>query len=207
MVVPVRVKICGITNESDALAAVAAGADALGFMFYDGSSRNVSVDTAARIIEHLPPFVVRVGVFVDSTEEFVRQVSERCQLTAIQLHGSETPAFCGRFTTAVIKAFRIDSEKALTLLPQYTTSAWLLDSFVRGQLGGTGATFNWDLAVRAKEHGRPILLAGGLTPDNVASAVKHVQPYGVDVSSGVESAPGKKDHAKLRDFVAAAKGV
>jgi phosphoribosylanthranilate isomerase len=207
MVIRVRVKICGITNESDALAAVAAGADALGFMFYDGSSRNVSMDTAARIIQNLPPFVVRVGVFVDSSEEFVRQVTERCQLTAIQLHGSETPAFCSRFDTTVIKAFRIAGEKALTLLPQYTTSAWLLDSFVAGQLGGTGATFNWDLALRAKEHGRPILLAGGLTPDNVASAVKHVQPYGVDVSSGVESAPGKKDHAKLRDFIRAAKGV
>jgi phosphoribosylanthranilate isomerase len=205
MVMPVRVKICGITNEADALAAVEAGADALGFMFFDGSVRHISRTAAAKIIRHLPPFVVRVGVFVDPAEEFVRQAIVDCRLTAIQLHGNETPIFCRRFKMSVIKAFRIDGERALHLLPQYATSAWLLDSFVPGKLGGTGAKFNWDLAIRAKEFGRPILLAGGLTPENVASAVKRVHPYAVDVSSGVESAPGKKDHAKLRAFIAAAK--
>jgi phosphoribosylanthranilate isomerase len=203
----VRVKICGITNESDALAATAAGADALGFMFYDGSSRRVSIETAAEIVRALPPFVGRVGVFVDAPAQVILDTVERCQLTAIQLHGNEPPEFCQCFTRPVIKAFRVDGEKTLLLLPQYATSAWLLDSCLPGQLGGTGAKFNWELAVRAKEHGRPILLAGGLTPENVASAVKQVQPYGVDVSSGVESAPGKKDHAKVRGFIAAAKGA
>ena len=200
-----RIKICGITNEADALAAVEAGADALGFMFYDGSLRHVSVQAAAAIIKKLPPFVARVGVFVDPAEEFVNRVSEKCHLTAIQLHGNETPAFCRRFKTAVIKAFRVDGVESLKPLSHFATSAWLLDSFVPGKLGGTGAKFNWDLALRAKEHGRPILLAGGLTPENVASAVRHVRPYGVDVASGVENQPGKKDQAKLRDFIAAAR--
>src|SRR6266487_4197819 len=127
MVVSVRVKICGITNEADALAAVEAGADALGFMFYDGSLRHVSLSVAAGIIRHLPPFVVSVGVFVDPAEEFVTRVAEKCRLTAIQLHGNETPAFCRRFKTTVIKAFRIHGEEALRHLPEYATSAWLLD--------------------------------------------------------------------------------
>lgn len=201
----VRIKICGITNEIDALAAVEAGADALGFMFYDGSLRHVSILTAAAIIRKLPPFVARVGVFVDPAEEFVNRVTDKCHLSAIQLHGNETPAFCRRFKTAVIKAFRVEGEEVLKQMPHYHTSAWLLDSFVPGKLGGTGAKFNWDVAVRAKAHGRPILLAGGLTPENVASAIRHVRPYGVDVSSGVESEPGKKDQKKLRAFIAAAK--
>jgi phosphoribosylanthranilate isomerase len=201
----VRVKICGITNEADALAAVEAGADALGFMFYDGSPRHVSVGVAAGIIRQLPPFVVSVGVFVDPSEQFVDEVIQKCRVMAIQLHGNETPAFCARFKIPVIKAFRVHSEETVKQLPQYLTNAWLLDSFVPGKPGGTGEKFNWDLAIHAKQHGRPILLAGGLTPENVEAAVRRVEPYGVDVSSGVESAPGKKDHAKLKKFIAAAK--
>ena len=142
---------------------------------------------------------------MDSPEEFVARTIENCRLTAIQLHGSEPPSFCERFTIPVIKAFRIESEDSLRPVRDYATSAWLLDSFVPGKPGGTGEKFNWDLALSAKQYGRPIVLAGGLTPENVAAAVRRVEPYGVDVSSGVESAPGKKDHDKLRKFIAAAK--
>jgi len=203
----VRVKICGITNLPDALAAVDAGADALGFMIYEQSPRAISIDSAAAITRELPPFVTKVGVFVDPAIELVKAALAKSQLNAIQLHGNETPEFCADLRASVIKAFRIEGPESLEPMRRYQTSAWLLDSFVPGKPGGTGSKFNWDLAVRAKAWGRPILLAGGLTPENVASAVKQVQPYGVDVSSGVESAPGKKDRAKMRDFIAAAQAA
>ena len=202
-----RVKICGITNLPDALAAVDAGADALGFMIYEQSPRAISIDSAAAITRELPPFVTKVGVFVDPAIELVKAALAKSQLNAIQLHGNETPEFCADLRASVIKAFRIEGPESLEPMRRYQTSAWLLDSFVPGKPGGTGSKFNWDLAVRAKAWGRPILLAGGLTPENVASAVKQVQPYGVDVSSGVESAPGKKDRAKMRDFIAAAQAA
>jgi phosphoribosylanthranilate isomerase len=203
----VRVKICGITDLSDALAASDAGADALGFMFYEQSPRRLSFEAAAAITRELPPFVAKVGVFVDSALEFVNEAVARCGLDAVQLHGSETPDFCQRVHRPVIKAFRIDGPASLERVRDYQTAAWLLDSFVAGKLGGTGVQFNWKLAARAKAWGRPILLAGGLTPENVAAAVEEVRPYGVDVSSGVERAPGKKDPEKMRAFIAAAKRV
>jgi len=203
----VRVKICGITNLPNALAAVEAGADALGFMIYEQSPRAISIDAAAAIIRELPPFVTKVGVFVDPTIELVKAALAKSLLSAVQLHGNETPEFCQDLRTSVIKAFRIEGPESLEPMRLYQTSAWLLDSFVAEKPGGTGAKFDWDLAVRVKAWGRPILLAGGLTPENVASAVKQVQPYGVDVSSGVERAPGKKDKAKMRDFIAAAKAA
>ena len=202
-----RVKICGITNLPDALAAVDAGADALGFMIYEQSPRAISIEAAAAIIRQLPPFVTKVGVFVDPTIELVRGAVEGAELQAVQLHGNETPEFCAQVRTDVIKAFRIEGADSLEPVRRYQTTAWLLDSFVAGKPGGTGAKFNWDLAARVKGWGRPILLAGGLTPENVGAAVKQVRPYGVDVSSGVESAPGKKDRAKMRDFIAAAKAA
>jgi phosphoribosylanthranilate isomerase len=199
------VKICGITNPADGLAAAAAGADAVGLMFYEGSPRHISLDTAAEIARQLPPFISRVGVFVDAPEATVLRAIAHCGLNMVQFHGRETPEYCRSFPVMTIKAFRIRDADSLAALPAYQTDAWLLDAFVAGQAGGTGATFNWDLAAEAQKLGRPIFLAGGLTPGNVAEAVRRVRPYAVDVSSGVESAPGRKDHQKLRAFVQAAK--
>jgi phosphoribosylanthranilate isomerase len=203
----VRVKICGITSQADALAAVEAGADALGFMFYEQSPRFVSPRIVAEIVPQLPPFLARVGVFVNPTEEAVRRAVLACALDTLQFHGDEPPEFCRRFGVKVIKAFRVDDAASLQALPAYRTDAWLLDSCVPGLLGGTGAKFNWDLAVEAKRLGRPIILAGGLTPENIGEAVRRVQPYAVDVSSGVEMTPGRKDPARMRAFVQAAKAT
>lgn len=200
-----RIKICGITNVADAIAAVDAGADALGFMFYERSKRYVTPDAVAEIVEQLPPFVMRVGVFVDPSVEMVNETASTCGITALQFHGSETPEFCGQFGLPVIKAFRIGDKNSLDSLPQYQTSAWLLDSDVPGQLGGTGEKFDWPLAQRATKLGRPVILAGGLTPENVAVAVREVRPYGVDVSSGVEAFPGRKDLQKVKAFIRAAR--
>jgi len=200
-----KIKICGITNPSDAQAAVEAGANALGFMFYEPSPRNVSLGAAANIIRGLPPFVARVGVFVNAAEPFIRQAIGECGIDTLQFHGEEPPEFCRKFAPLKrYKAFRVRDGASLKTMPQFDTDAWLLDGCVPEKLGGTGAQFNWDLAVEAKQLGRPIILAGGLTPENVGAAVRRVQPYAVDVSSGVESAPGRKDARKLRDFIAAA---
>lgn len=200
-----RIKICGITCRDDALAAVEAGADALGFVFYEGSPRQVATTTAAQIIGALPPLVAKVGVFVDATADQICQVIAECALDTVQLHGAEPPELCRRLPVKVIKAFRVQSLESLLDLPRYPTDAWLLDSYVPGQPGGTGARFKWDLAVEAKKLGRPIILAGGLTPGNVAAAVRQVRPFGVDVSSGVESAPGRKDIRKIQQFIEAAR--
>jgi len=203
-----RIKICGITHDGDARVAVEAGADALGFMFYESSSRHITPAAAAEIIRELPPLVARVGVFVDATEDYIRQVIAVCGLDTVQLHGSESPEFCRRFGgLKVVKAFRVVDLDSLQALPTYGTSAWLLDSYVPGKAGGTGAKFNWNLAIEAKKLGRPIILAGGLTPQNVTQAVQQVRPFAVDVSSGVESSPGRKDPQKVRDFIAAARSL
>lgn len=197
-----KVKICGITRLPDALAAVEAGADALGFMFYEGSKRNLSPAAAAAIIRALPPFVAKVGVFVNASAETVRAVVTECGLDTLQFHGEETPEFCRQFAPLkVIKAFRIQDAASLKPLPDFAVDAWLLDSYVAGQRGGTGERFNWELAAQAKELGRPVILAGGLTPENVADAVQQVWPFGVDVSSGVETAPGQKDAGLVQRFV------
>jgi phosphoribosylanthranilate isomerase len=200
----VRVKICGITNAPDARAALEAGADALGFVFSESSPRNVPLNTAREIISQLPPFAARVGVFFNPAEELVRQAIT-CGLDTLQFHGEESPEFCGRFGLRAIKGFRLQDDVSLLTCMDYKAFPWLLDSYVPGQPGGTGAVFNWELAVKAKKSNPAIILAGGLTPANVAEAVHKVRPYAVDVSSGVESAPGKKDLAKLRAFIAAAK--
>ena len=183
-----------------------AGADALGFMLYEASPRSVSVKVAAEIARALPPFVSRVGVFVNAAEETLRKIVAEIGIDTLQFHGDETPEFCRRFSSwRVYKAFRIQGFDSLQTLSNYKTDAWLLDSLVPGKPGGTGAKFNWDLAIEAKKLGRPIILAGGLTPENVAEAVRRVRPYAVDVSSGVESSPGRKDDLKVREFIAAAK--
>jgi phosphoribosylanthranilate isomerase len=203
----VKVKICGITNAADALAAVEAGADALGFMFYEPSPRHVAIRQAAEIIRELPPFIMKAGVFVDAPEDTVMRAIGDCGLTLLQFHGQEPPQYCTLFGLMSMKAFRMRDAESVRALQNYPTDAWLLDAFVADKLGGTGEKFNWDLAIEAKKLGRPIFLAGGLTPGNVAEAVRTVQPFAVDVSSGVEASPGKKDHAKVRDFIAAAKSV
>ncbi len=197
-----KVKICGLTRLPDALAAVEAGADALGFMFFAGSKRCLTPADAARIIHALPPFVAKVGVFVNASADTVRATVAECGLDTLQFHGEETPEFCRQFAPLkVIKAFRVQNAESLEPLPDYAVDAWLLDSYVPGQRGGTGEKFNWELAAQAKELGRPVILAGGLTPENVADAVQQVWPFGVDVSSGVESAPGQKDAGLVRRFV------
>lgn len=203
----VRVKICGVTSIEDAVAAVEAGADALGFMFYERSPRKISIETASAIKTALPPFVVKIGVFADATENVIRTAT-LSGLNALQFHGNEPPDFVKRFSPIpTIKAFRIQNAASLAQLAAYNTSAWLLDSYTPAQLGGTGTTFDWTLAIQARKFGRPIILAGGLTPENVADAIRKVRPYAVDVSSGVESSPGKKDPGKVAAFIQAAKSA
>jgi phosphoribosylanthranilate isomerase len=202
---PAKIKICGITNVLDALSAVEAGADALGFMFYDQSPRSVSVGDAADIIRALPGFVIKAGVFVNAPADLVHHCICECGLNLLQFHGDEPPDYCRQFGLMSMKAFRIRDETSLKALPEYQTDAWLLDAFAPDKRGGTGESFNWDLAVRAREMGRPIFLAGGLTPENVTEAVRKVRPYAVDVSSGVEASPGKKDHQKVKAFIQAVK--
>jgi phosphoribosylanthranilate isomerase len=158
-------------------------------------------------VRELPPFVLRVGVFVNPLEDDVWRAINEVGLSLLQFHGEEPPELCTQFGVMSMKAFRVQNQESLAQLERYPTDAWLLDAYSTKGLGGTGDTFNWDLAVRAREFGRPIFLAGGLTPANVAEAVRHVRPFGVDVSSGVESAPGRKDAEKVRAFIAAAKGT
>jgi phosphoribosylanthranilate isomerase len=202
-----KVKICGITNLIDAQETVAAGADMLGFVFYEKSPRHMTIPAVAEISKQLPPYVLRVGLFVNAPEEFVFQAIQACGLNLLQFHGDESPEYCSQFGMMTIKAFRICDEESLLTLPKYTTDAYLLDAFVPGALGGTGQRFNWDLAVAAQRFGKPIFLAGGLTADNVGEAVEKVHPFAVDVSSGVEQSPGKKDPAKVRAFIAKVRAV
>jgi phosphoribosylanthranilate isomerase len=199
----VKVKICGITNLEDALAAVSWGADALGFVFAP-SPRQVTRQQVANIVAGLPPFVCKVGVFIDSELQEVKETMRACGLDLAQLHGSESPDFCQELFPRVIKSFRVEDESVLALLPQYKVSAYLLDSYNEALKGGTGRSFDWGIAKKATHYG-PIILSGGLTSANVRQAIPLVRPYAVDVSSGVESKPGVKDHAKLRAFLETAK--
>lgn len=199
----VRIKICGITTPEDAIAAAEAGADMVGLMFAEASPRYLPPPAAAAVARVLPPHVVRVGVFVDPDPALVWQAITACSLGMLQFHGQEPPEFCRQFGLLTIKAFRIRDESSLELLRAYPTDAWLLDAWVPGKPGGTGRTFNWDLARRARDWGRPIILAGGLNPDNVGEAIRIVQPFAVDVSSGVELAPGRKCPVRMRAFVEA----
>ena len=196
-----RIKICGITNIDDALMAIDAGADALGFNFVPGTPRYLkNIQAAAKIIEQLPPFITTVGLFVNADAEVVQGTADECHLDMLQLHGEESPQFCRSLNHRIIKAVRIKNESSVSHLSDYRVSGYLLDTYVKGVLGGTGVAFDWQLAVKAKQYGR-IILAGGLDPDNVASAVKQVRPYGVDVSSRVEASPGRKDPVKVRAFI------
>lgn len=204
---PVKVKICGITQLGDGLAAAEVGADALGFVFCEQSPRRISIEAAAGIIRELPPFIIKVGVFVNAPEDLVVRAARECSLNLLQFHGDEPPEYCLQFGLMSMKAFRIRDAASLEVVSGYHTNAWLFDACNPSKAGGTGETFNWDLARQARGWGRPIFLAGGLTPDNVAEAVRRAQPYAVDVSSGVEAAPGRKDHARVRAFIQAAKAA
>lgn len=199
----VRIKVCGITNLEDAQAAIAYGADALGFVLAE-SPRQMTPEQVRHIVAQLPPFVCKVGVFVDSELEKVRDIMSTCALDIAQLHGSESPQYCQALFPRVIKSFRVGDKAVIGLIPQYRASAYLLDTYDAAQKGGAGRSFDWNIAREAKRYG-PIILAGGLTPDNVSQAISVVQPYAVDVSSGVEIRPGKKDPDRLRAFINAVK--
>jgi len=201
-----RVKICGITNLEDALSAAEAGADALGFNFYKKSPRYIEPSEAQKIIEQLPPFVAAVGVFVNEPEpQRVAEMATQLKLSAIQLHGDESPDYCAQlFDWRVIKALRVSASFKPEHVSRYAVSAILLDAYKAGEYGGTGEVFAWDIAIEANRYAR-IILAGGLDPFNIEMAIKTIEPYGVDVASGVESSPGKKDRNKLREFIVKAK--
>ncbi len=195
--ITVKVKICGITNYEDAIAAVDMGADLLGFNFYLQSPRYIKPDAAERIIARLPAFVDIVGVFVNSPFDEIRDIIDQCQLNWIQLHGDETPEFCRQFrdiNVKVIKAIRVKSAADIRNAEDFYVDAMLFDAFSPERYGGTGITFDWDLVRRLDERA---FLAGGVTPDNAEAAIR-LGVYGIDVCSGIESQPGKKDHKKMK---------
>ena len=201
----VLVKICGITRPEDALWASGLGADALGFNFWRGSRRYLPPRSAAAIIAALPPSVLPVGVLVDPSEEELLEAVRVSGVRAVQLHGDEPPALCAKAPVPVVKAIRIEDRHSLSALRAYAVSAFLLDSASPGY-GGSGTSFDWSVAA---EIGAtvPVWLAGGLTPENVAEAIRRVRPRGVDVASGVESAPGQKDKRLVEAFIRNAKSA
>ena len=199
----VKIKICGITEPGDALHAVECGADALGFVFYERSPRAITPDKAQAIIAQLPPFVTVVGLFVNEDPRIIREVADRCHLDVIQYHGDETPDMVRIAPRRSIRALRIKENKTLGDLDTYPVSGLLVDAWVAGAFGGTGVLSNWGIAAEIAKK-RPLILAGGLTPENVAAAIQAVRPYGVDVSSGVEESPGRKDQKKVAAFIRAA---
>lgn len=199
----VRSKICGITRIEDALAVVEAGADAIGLVFYGKSPRAVSVEQAAAILHALPPFVTTVGLFVDMPRDELLQLLQRLPLDLLQFHGDESPADCEGYGRPYIKALRVrpGEDVAAAMAPYTGARGILLDTFVEGVPGGTGASFDWSLV--PEDAAKPIILAGGLDAGNVATAIRQVRPYAVDVSGGVEASKGIKDADKIRAFVRA----
>ena len=201
----IRIKICGITNKEDALKAVALGAWAIGFVFHKESPRYIGPYKAKRIIESLPPFITPVGVFVNQKEGAIKDIAEFCSLGALQFHGDESPEFCRRFKNyRTIKAFRLRNDFNFETTPSYKTSALLLDSYQEDKHGGTGKTWDWALLKKVKHYGAPIILSGGLNAKNIKQAIEEVRPFAVDVSSGVEESPGKKNERLLKEFFDAA---
>ena len=204
----VKVKICGVTNAEDALMAVEYGADALGFNFYPPSPRYIQPEKAAAILRELPPGICTAGLFVNESRQHVASVLRSCRspessgLTAVQFHGDEDPRFCTHWPLKVIKAFRVRDRETLGQIGEYPVDYYLLDSWSRG-FGGSGSPFTWTW-LRAPM-ARPVILAGGLDVENVSEAVQVVKPFGVDVCTGVEAVPGRKDHQRMKDFIAAAK--
>lgn len=201
-----KIKICGITNTEDALCAVEAGADALGFVFYEKSPRNVTPEVAKQIVTKLPPFVITVGLFVNTAPEKIKAIMALTGLDTVQLHGDEMPADCSLAPYRVIKAVRVKNADSLVGISAYNVSALLLDAWSDDQYGGSGESFDWQLAKQFTAQ-VPLILAGGLNPDNIAQAITMVKPYAVDVSSGVEISPGRKDHQKIKQFIQQVKNV
>ena len=198
----VRVKVCGITNYQDAAMAVQIGVDALGFIFAP-SPRQIMPQKAREIIGAIPPFVKTVGVFVDERPEAIREIMLFCGLDLVQFHGDESPDFCAEFMPRTIKGFRIRNRSDIESVALYkgNTRAILLDTYAKGKRGGTGKTFDWNIALTGKAPGIPVILSGGLTPSNIGDAISTVKPYAVDVNSGIEERPGKKDYILMKELV------
>lgn len=199
----VKIKICGITNPSDALQAYRLGADFLGFIFYKGSPRYIPLEKAKEIFQRLPPSVKKVGVFVNERIENVKRIAKFLKLDFLQFHGDETKDYISKFKGyKIIKSFRIKDKDSLEAISEYKNAdLYLLDTYVKRKRGGTGKTFNWDLACKLKRFKKPLILSGGLNPKNVVRAIKKVRPYGVDVCSGVEKNVGKKDLELMSEFI------
>lgn len=201
-----KVKICGITNLEDALAALFCKADAIGFVFYDKSPRCISPQKAANISRILPKKIMRVGVFVNEDVAKVKKIAKFCGLDMLQFHGQESPDYCKKFKGyKVIKVFKINHKEDLEGISKYKTFAYLFDSFSRTKLGGTGKKFNWKILSLAVKMKPIVFLSGGLTCGNVKKAIKLLKPDWVDASSSLESRPGKKDHRKIKQFVQSVK--
>ncbi len=196
------IKICGITNKEDALHAASLNVDMLGFVFYKKSKRYVKPKVVRDIANELTPEISRVGIFVDEKKERVREIAEDASLNMLQFHGDETPAYCASFKDdyKIIKAFRLKDRKGLKDINDYDTDFYLLDTYIPDTIGGTGRVFDWKI-LEDYEFLKPIILSGGLNPKNIKGALKAVAPYAVDVSSGIESSPGKKDFELMKKFV------
>jgi len=201
MALRTRIKVCGITGKDDARAAVAAGADGLGFIFVKQSPRLVDPDVVRAVTGELPPFVNSIGVFCDEEIEVVEEIINYCHLTLVQLHGSESPEYCKSVSRPVIKSFSVRPETESRELAAYSevASGFLLDTYHKEMAGGTGKVFDWKLVEEIHPPG-PVILAGGLNPENVGDAIRLVKPFAVDVNSGVEYQPGRKDIDKLKSF-------
>jgi phosphoribosylanthranilate isomerase len=200
-----KIKICGITNLNDAIIAVDYGADAIGFVFAE-SVRKVNREKVKAIVRKLPPFVTFVGLFVNETARNIENTCSYCGLNAVQLHGKEPPGFLDKLKHyKVIKAFRIKNERDIDPINKYKSDAVLLDGYAENKMGGSGTSFDWKLVKKLKTS-RPVIIAGGLTHLNVSRAIKIARPYGVDVSSGVEIRPGKKDRQLIKKFIDAVRG-
>jgi phosphoribosylanthranilate isomerase len=194
------IKICGITELEDAKNIAEMGVSALGFIFYPKSRRYIEPEKANEIILNLPPFIVTVGVFVNEKTDKVEDTLKICPVDILQFHGDESPDYCKKFNKRVIKAFRVNEDFSSVILSNYLVSAFLLDSFEQNEYGGTGKIFDWDVAVKAKKYGK-IILSGGLNTENIKYAIEKVNPYGIDISSGVEISPGKKDIKKVEEIL------
>jgi phosphoribosylanthranilate isomerase len=201
-----KIKICGITNAADARLCVECGVDALGFIFVERTPRYVTPDAAARIVATLPPFVTPVGVFWDHAPGHVKAVAEQCGLGALQFHGEEPPEDLQDYRLPVIKTLKVAVAADLARMADYRVAAFLLDSPSRWSEGEARPPIPWDVAADAARR-HPVLLSAGLTPDNVGEAVRRVRPYGVDVNSGVEASPGRKDESRVRRFVTEARAA
>ena len=202
-----RIKVCGITNLRDALFAAELGADALGFVFYEKSPRFVTFAEAGNIMDRLPPFVTKVGVFVNAGMDFLAKAKEEAGFDVFQLHGDETPEFCSSLGERYIKAVRVRDAESVSEVGLYDTDCFLFDGWSPDAYGGSGTGFSWEILDAETLSGRFVVLSGGLDCENVSRAVREVRPHAVDVSSGVEASPGIKDHSKLRRFMEAARNA